>query len=255
MENQTKVAFVTGGGTGIGKQIALTLAKKGYDVALSCRESRKGADGAAEEIRALGRRAEVFSADLSKLEDIRRMFGEFREKFDRLDLFCNNAGLTEKMPFLETTEENFDRVTGVDFKGCFFAVQEAAKYMVEKEIAGSIVIISSNNDKAHFANSAVYGPVKAAVTKFAEHAALELAKYRIRVNTIAPGYTDTGSPRMGAKEDTYYKIPLQKWVTMEEVAEAVYYLSSPMASSVTGTELVMDNGALLVSDKRELYGY
>lgn len=250
-----KVAFVTGGGTGIGKGIALTLAKKGYDVAISCRESLKGAEAAASEIRALGRRAEIFSADLSKVDEILRMFRDFREKFDRLDLFCNNAGLTEKMPFLETTEENFDRVTGVDFKGAFFCVKEAAKFMVEKGIQGSIVIISSNNAEAHYANSAVYGPVKAAVSKFGEHAALELARYHIRVNTIEPGYTDTGSPRMGSKDDTYYKIPLGKWTTVEEVAEAVAYLGSPFASSITGATLVMDNGALLVSDKRELYGF
>ena len=253
--SESKVAFVTGGGTGIGRVIALTLAKKGYDVAISCRSSRQGADEAADEIRRLGRRAEVFSADLSRVEEIRKMFDAFRASFDRLDLFCNNAGLTEKLPFLETTEENFDRVTDVDFKGAFFCVQSAAQFMVEKKLPGSIVIISSNNAQAHFPNSSVYGAVKAAVSKFSEHAALELAHYGIRVNTVCPGFTDTGASRMANKDDTYYKIPLRKWVTMDEVAEAVAYLSSPAARSITGATLVMDNGALLVSDRHEYYGF
>lgn len=94
-----------------------------------------------------------------------------------------------------------------------------------------------------------------AAVKMAEHAAIELAKYGIRVNTIAPGWTDTGAVRLDKKEDTYYKVPLQKWVSPEEIAKAVEYLSSDAASSITGITLTIDNGALLVSDKRERYGF
>ena len=118
-----------------------------------------------------------------------------------------------------------------------------------------MVVISSNNYKAHFADVSVYGSLKAGLTKMAEHIAIELAQYKIRVNTIAPGWTDTGASRLDEKESTFYKIPLQKWTTSDEIADAVIYLASQSAISITGATLVIDNGALLVSDKRERYGF
>ena len=253
--NVRKTAFVTGGGTGIGKGIAVSLAKSGYDVAISYRGSEEGANDTLERIRHFGRKAAAIRADVSKKSDIDNMFSEFANHFERLDLFVNNAGITLKSSFIETSEEIFDTVCSVDFKGAFFCMQNAAKFMIDKNIKGSIVLISSNNAKAHFADVSVYGSVKAAAQKMAEHAAIELAKYGIRVNTVAPGWTDTGSSRLDDKESTYYKIPLKKWASVDEVADAVKYLASHSARSITGVTLTVDNGALLVSDKRERYGY
>ena len=253
--NVRKTAFVTGGGTGIGKGIAVSLAKSGYDVAILYRGSEEGANDTLERIRHFGRKAAAIRADVSKKSDIDNMFSEFANHFERLDLFVNNAGITLKSSFIETSEEIFDAVCSVDFKGAFFCMQNAAKFMIDKNIKGSIVLISSNNAKAHFADVSVYGSVKAAAQKMAEHAAIELAKYGIRVNTVAPGWTDTGASRLDDKESTYYKIPLKKWASVDEVADAVKYLASHSARSVTGVTLTVDNGALLVSDKRERYGY
>lgn len=253
--NVRKTAFVTGGGTGIGKGIAVSLAKSGYDVAISYRGSEEGANDTLECIRHFDRKAAAIRADVSKKSDIDNMFSEFANHFERLDLFVNNAGITLKSSFIETSEEIFDAVCSVDFKGAFFCMQNAAKFMIDKNIKGSIVLISSNNAKAHFADVSVYGSVKAAAQKMAEHAAIELAKYGIRVNTVAPGWTDTGASRLDDKESTYYKIPLKKWASVDEVADAVKYLASHSARSVTGVTLTVDNGALLVSDKRERYGY
>ena len=253
--NKSKVAFVTGGGTGIGKVIAITFAKNGYNVAISYRGSIEGALEVKEEIEKLGQKCFMLKADLSKYTDIVNMFNEFKKVSDRLDVLVNNAGLTVTMPFLETTEEVFDSMCDVDFKGAFFCTQEASKIMVEKNIEGSIIMITSNNAFAHFANVSVYGSVKIAAGKLAEHAAIELAKYKIRVNTIAPGWTNTGAERLGKKEDSFYKVPLQKWAECDEVADAAVFLSSPSAKSITGATLVIDNGALLVSDKREKYGF
>lgn len=253
--NVRKTAFVTGGGTGIGKGIAVSLAKSGYDVAISYRGSEEGANDTLERIRHFGRKAAAIRADVSKKSDIDNMFSEFANHFERLDLFVNNAGITLKSSFIETSEEIFDTVCSVDFKGAFFCMQNAAKFMIDKNIKGSIVLISSNNAKAHFADVSVYGSVKAAAQKMAEHAAIELAKYGIRVNTVAPGWTDTGASRLDDKESTYYKIPLKKWTSVNEVADAVKYLASHSARSITGVTLTVDNGALLVSDKRERYGY
>lgn len=247
-----KVAFVTGGGTGIGFGIARELLKEGYDVAVSYCGSKDGAEKIINYAKTLGRKAIAIKADISKVSEIEKMFLEFSCEFSRLDLFVNNAGITKKATFLDTTEELFDTICNVDFKGAFFAMQCAAKIMV-KQNSGNIVLISSNNAIAHFSDVSVYASVKTAATKLAEHMAIELAQYNIRVNTVAPGWVDTGSSRLDAKEETYYKVPLKKWATTEEVAKAVVYLSN--SSSITGATLLMDNGAVLVSDKRERYGF
>lgn len=249
-----KNAFVTGGGTGIGKQIALTLLENGYNVAVSFYSSSESVKEVLEYGKQLDKQVVAIKGDISKTGEINRMFNEYKEKFDTLDLFVNNAGVTMKSEFLETTEELFDSICNVDYKGAFFCMQAAARIMAEKK-SGSIILISSNNATAHFADVSVYGSAKAAATKLAEHMAIELAKYNIRVNVVAPVWTDTGASRLDDKESTYYKIPLQKWTETKEVAEAVVYLASDSAKSITGVTLVMDNGALLVSDKRERYGF
>lgn len=249
------VAFITGGASGIGKNIALTFAKNGYDVAISYRSSVEEISAVAAQIEAMGRKCVVLKADLSKYDDILNMFEEFRKSFDRLDVFVNNAGVTKKSAFLETTERDFDEICNVDFKGAYFCMQHAARIMVEKQIQGNIIAISSNNATAHFADVSVYGSVKTALTKLVEHVAIELAKHKIRANTIAPGWTDTGAKRLGEKEDTYYKIPLNKWVEPSEISDTCLFLVSPAAKSITGATIMMDNGAVLVSDKRERYGF
>ena len=252
---ERKVAFITGGASGIGKAITLELAKQGYDIAISYCGSEKKAQELVRDIEGNYGRAVAIKADVSKYSDIINLFNEFEMHYDKLNVFVNNAGITEKAAFLETTEELFDKVCDVDFKGAYFCIQQAAKIMVKNQTEGNIVLISSNNAYAHFADVSVYGAVKTAATKMAEHAAVELAKYKIRVNIIAPGWTDTGASRLGEKEDTYYKIPLCKWVEPSEIAQIVVYLSSQAACSITGTTIVMDNGALLLSDKRERYGF
>ena len=250
-----KTALVTGAGTGIGRGIALELAREGYDVMVHYCGSVEGARHVCKEVEAMGRIAVPCQADISAVEQIRSLFAVCRREFNHLDVFVNNAGLTMKAPFLETTEEMFDKICGVDFKGAYFCIQEAGRFMAETGTQGSIVLISSNNAMAHFGDVSVYGSVKAAATKLAEHAAIELAKYGIRVNTVAPGWTDTGADRLDAKENTFYKVPLKRWATPGEIGKTVCFLSSAAAASVTGAALVVDGGALLVSDKAEKYGF
>ncbi|HJA94097.1 MAG TPA: SDR family oxidoreductase [Candidatus Eisenbergiella merdipullorum] len=250
-----RTAFVTGGGTGIGKGIAIWLAKQGYDVAISYCASADGAYETVKEIEKIGRKCLAIQADIRYVDEIAKMFSEFRRHFTRMDLFVNNAGLTKKASFLETDQSLFDSVCEVNYRGAFFCMQGAAKMMIEQGIEGCIVVISSNNDTAYFADVAVYGSVKCAVTKLAKHVAIELAKYKINVNVIAPGWTDTGAERLEDKEATYYKIPLQKWVMVDEIAKTVEFLASDGAASITGTSIVIDNGALLMSDVREKYGF
>ena len=254
-KNINKVAFITGGGSGIGKAVAQRFAEEGYDVALSYAGSHSGALEVKKYIEGIGRKCEIYKADLGIYSEIIELFDKFEKDFGRIDVLVNNAGITDKSEFLETTEEIFDSMCNVDFKGSYFCTRQAAKIMCKNGIEGSIIVISSNNAAKHFANVSVYGAVKAAEEKFAEHAAIELAKYKIRVNIIAPGWTDTGAKRLGKKEDSFYKIPLQKWAEPSEIADAAIYLSSDSAKSITGAKLIIDNGASLVADKRELYGF
>ena len=246
--------LITGGGTGIGKSIAYEFAEHGYDVAITYSASADGAKQVVEDITEMGRKAIMIKADIRKYADIVNIFREYRKHFDTLDVFINNAGVTQKANFLNTTEEMFDNICNVDFKGAYFCMQQAAKLMIENNTAGSIIAISSNNADNVFADVSVYGSIKCAVNKLVKHIAIELAKYNITVNAIAPGWTDTGASRLDAKESTYYKIPLNKWATTREIAAACLYLASETASSITGTTLVIDNGASLLCDKREKYG-
>ena len=250
-----KRALVTGAGMGIGRGIALALAGAGYDVGVHYRSSGAGAEEVCGEIRGMGRRAQIYRADLTDLAQIEALFSAYKADFGAPDVFVNNAGVTKKAPFLETTPELFDEVCGADFRGAFFCMQSAARLMAEDGIRGCIVLIASNNAEAHFANASVYGSVKSAAVKLAEHAALELAPMGIRVNAVSPGWTDTGAARLGRREDTYYKIPLRRWTTPEEIGRTVLFLCSDAAASITGANLVVDGGALLQSDKPSAYGF
>lgn len=251
----SRTALVTGAGTGIGRAIALELGKAGYDVALHCNGSRKGAEGAADEIRRLGRKAAVLRHDLCEIAEIDAMFKAFAAEFGRLDLFVNNAGITLLAPFLEMTPEDFDKNCAVDFRAPYFCCQAAARMMKDQNGAGNIVIIASNNAYCRFARASAYGSMKTGLVKMAQHIALEMSKHGIRCNSISPGWTDTKAARLAEKETTYYKIPLRRWVQPEEVGKTVLFLDSPAAASITGADIVMDGGARLLSDKGEKYGF
>lgn len=250
-----KTVLVTGGGTGIGQGIAIEFAKAGYDVAVSYCGSKEGAEKTVSEIEKCGRTGLAIKADVGKIEQIDGMFRQLTKTFSHLDVFVNNAGITEKSDFLHTTPEMFDKICSIDYRGAFFCVQRAARLMVNLKTKGSIILISSNNAVAHFADVSVYASAKAAAEKMARHAAIELARYGIRINTIEPGWTDTGASRLDSKEETYYKVPLKKWATLEEIGKTAVFLASDAAASITGASVLADNGAHLVSDKREKYGF
>lgn len=250
MEGQSmdqKVAMVTGASQGIGKGIARELAKAGYDIALHCSSNLNAAQETAAEIHTLGRRCEVIQTDLSLYEGIVELFSAFDRVFDRIDVLVNNAGITVGGPMLEMDIETFDKVNAIDWRGGFFCTQFAVRRMIRRDIRGSVILITSNQSTMVFGGSAVYGPVKTALQKFCKHAALEFAPYGIRVNAIAPGFTDTGHPRMGDPERTYNAIPLHRWVSPAELGKMVLYLSSPDAASLSGEEITIDGGASLLA--------
>ena len=247
---EKKTALVTGAGMGIGRGIALGLAGAGYDVAIHYNGSAEGAMETAREASALGVRAETIQANLTSKDGITQLFDRFAEKFGRLDLLVNNAGVTKTADFTELSEEDLDLMYSLDLKGGYYCIAEAAKRM---EHGGNIVVIASNNAHMNTPRAAAYASVKAGLVHLVRHSAVELAYKGIRINAVSPGWTDTGSARLAKKETTYYKIPLKRWCRPEEIAETVLFLDSPAAASITGAEIVMDGGASLMSDLPEKY--
>ena len=239
------VAVITGAAKGIGRQIAVTLAEKGYDIAVNYHSSPELAQEVCREAERFGGRAEAFYGDMGKVEDIRCMYGRITEQFSAIDLVVNNAGLSSEVYFLDATEEMFDRMTGVDWKGVFFSSQIAADYMVSHGIQGVIVNISSNQVEGCWPRATIYGPTKAAVSKFTKNAAMELSKYGIRMVAVAPGYTDVGWAPDDIRWEAANRLPMRRFASTKEIAEAVAFLASEQAAYITGTTLTVDGGATL----------
>ena len=254
---EKKTALITGAGSGLGSGIARVLARSGYDVAIHTGTNVERARALAESLAAeCGVRAEVFSADFSQAGGAQRLFAQFRERFERLDLFVNNAGITKGGPILQMTEETFDLVHNVNWKNAYFSVQQAASIMVETKTAGNMVIISSNNHAMNWYGASVYATVKEALVKFTRHAAMEFAQYGIRVNCIAPGWIDTGEARMGGeqKERSIPAIPMKRWVQPEEIGQWILFLDGPAAASLTGDTIELDGGVRIMTGKPSDYG-
>jgi NAD(P)-dependent dehydrogenase (short-subunit alcohol dehydrogenase family) len=241
----SKTALVTGASKGIGRAVALELARAGYDLGVNCCQHEMEAQEVARAIVAEGRQALVLPADVGKKQQIDSMFDRFFERFQHIDLLVNNAGVSMFMPFLEVTEELWDTVTNVDWKASYFCAQRAARDMAQSGRGGVILNMSSNQKDGCWPTASVYGPTKMAIAKFTRHAAYELARYGIRVIAIAPGYTDVGWPPGDPVHEARGKIPLRRFATPEEIARVVRQLVSEEFSYMTGSCLDIDGGALL----------
>lgn len=240
-----KTALITGAAKGIGRQIALELAKAGYNIVVNYRSDRLAADEVCRQAEAWGAKALPIYADISVVEDIRKMYREVIGAFDHLDVVVNNAGISSEVYFLEATEEMFDRMTAIDWKGLYFSSQIAALHMVEKGIRGVIVNVSSNQVDGCWPRATIYGPTKAAVSKFTKNAAMELSQKGIRMVAVAPGYTDVGWEPGDIRLEAAARLPFKRFATTTEIARGVVYLASEDADYITGTTLTIDGGATL----------
>lgn len=245
---QRPIAFVTGSSRGIGAGIAREMAKAGYDLALNYVNSRDEAFKVKAEVEALGAKAVVIQGDISKLDDIERMFEEFGAAYDSIDVMVNNAGITRFAPFLEMTPQMWEEITNTDWRGSYFCAQKAARIMVDRGVKGTIINITSNHQTGCWPRASAYGPTKAALNKFTQNAALELAPHGIRMVSIAPGYThvrEIPPDRQERLQGLYNKLPLNRFCEPWEVGKACVFLAGEGAGYITGTCLVMDGGALL----------
>lgn len=237
-----KHALVTGASHGIGRAIAVALARNGYDVAVNYCSSEAAALQTCDLIRQAGGRALPLKADVGSYDQLIRMFEEYDKIFGTLDFMMNNAGVSEFHPLLEVTEQQWDRVMRIDWKGVYFGTQQAALRM--KDRGGCIMNMSSNHVDGCFPDASIYASAKAAVAKFTENAAMELAPYHIRVLALAPGYTKVWSDDNPINQAAA-RIPLKRFATPEEIAEIVVFLASGKCSYMTGNRITIDGGALL----------
>ncbi|MBL9187000.1 MAG: 3-oxoacyl-ACP reductase FabG [Opitutaceae bacterium] len=240
-----KTVLVTGASTGIGRTLALGCARAGADIILNCHTDRTGADSAAAEIRALGRRALVVRADLRSVKQIDRMFAAAKKSFPRLDVLINNAGLTGWAGFFDTTEEKWDTVLDTNLKGTFFCSLAAARWMRDTKTAGSIVNVSTQCAELAVRNLVAYGTSKAGIHGLTKQLAVELASLGIRVNTFAPGPVNVAR---NLRDDPDYRrvwgamIPLGRTAEPEEMIGPALFLASDDSSYITGQTLFVDGG-------------
>lgn len=247
MENVEKAALVTGASRGIGRAIALALAKKGYVVAVNYGGSQAAAEGVKAEIEAAGGRAIVIQGDVSKAEDVDKVFAEIKKEFGRLDVLVNNAGITRDSLMLRLKEENWDAVINTDLKSGFLTMKAAAPIMM-KQKKGAIVNIASVVGIMGNIGQINYSAAKAGVIGMTKTAARELAARGVRVNAVAPGFIATSMTDVipeKIKEGMIHSIPLGRMGLAEDVANAVCFLASDEASYITGQVLKVDGGMVM----------
>lgn len=239
-----KTAIVTGASRGIGRAIALALARAGADVVINCLGQVQAAEGVAEEIRAAGRRALVVRADVSDSGEAAAMVERAVKEFGRIDILVNNAGITRDNLLLRMREDDWDAVIDVNLKGAFNCTKAAVRYMIKSRF-GRIINISSVVGLFGNAGQVNYAASKAGLIGFAKALARELGPRNITVNTVAPGFIATDMTEQLAekvKVDLLSRIPLGRFGSPEEVAGTVVFLASDVAAYITGQVIVVDGG-------------
>jgi NAD(P)-dependent dehydrogenase (short-subunit alcohol dehydrogenase family) len=238
-------ALVTGASKGIGRGIALALARAGADVVVNYNSDCTGAENVVREIEALGRKAVAVHASVGKSVDVNRMFDEILPHFSPLTILVNNAGVQTWKPLLELTEDEWDHVLDTNLKGCFLCTQRAGAHMRDHGLGGSIINIGSGCNKVAFPNLVNYTTSKGGIEMFTKSAAVELGRYKIRVNCAAPGAIEV--ERTKNEGGDYASIwskaaPMGRIGTPEDVGEFVVFLASPAAEFISGQTLWIDGG-------------
>lgn len=247
---EKKVAIITGGSRGIGKEIAKKFAKENYNLVINYVSEKTNTEELKKEFEAFGAfGAEVLfiKTNVTSYEECEKMAKDAINQFGKIDVLVNNAGVTKDSLLLRMKEEDFDTVINVNLKGTFNVTKACIPYMMKKK-SGKIVNISSVVGISGNSGQANYAASKAGIIGFTKSVAKELASRNILANCIAPGYiaTDmTNGLSDAVKESINNQIPLKRVGMPEEVAKAVYFLASEENSYITGQVLNVDGGMLI----------
>jgi glucose 1-dehydrogenase len=244
-----KVALVTGASAGIGRAAALALAEEGADVALNYLGYDESAQFAADQIRTAGRRALLCPVDVSSQDAVEKMVDRVVAELGRLDIFVSSAVYSDRELFHTANMEGFRRTIDVTMWGAFYSLRAAANKMIAQGQGGAAVVVSSAQARIAHPSCMAYNMAKAAIDQMARTAALELAPYKIRVNILYPGWTDTPGERKFFSEqvlrEACKELPTGRLARPEEIARGVLFLVDPESEYVTGTTLAIDGGAQL----------
>ena len=238
-----RVAFVTGGSRGIGREIALTLCRAGFDIVVASPEIEKNEE-VAEKIRACSGQALTVNLNLLSHDSIRAAFATALEKFGRIDVLVNNAGVTKDGLAVRMKREDWDRVLQINLHGAFFACQQVLPVMMRQRY-GRIVNIASVVGESGNAGQANYVASKAGLIGLTKALAQEMAPREITVNAVAPGFIDTDMTAVLSdelKEKLLAQVPLRRLGRAEEIAAAVRFLASDEAGYITGHVLNVNGG-------------
>ena len=243
----SKVAFVTGATRGIGKQIAITLAKDGYDIAVNYRTANEELEAVKKEIEACQVACFPVQGDVSKFEDTEKMAKEIIDTWGRIDVLVNNAGITRDTLLMRMKQEDFEDVIQVNLVGTFQVTKHVIPYMM-KQREGRIINISSVVGVSGNAGQTNYSASKAGIIGFTKSLAKEVASRNILVNAVAPGMIATQMTEVlkdEVKEEIAKAIPVKRIGTAEDVANVVSFLASEKSSYITGQVIHVDGGMLM----------
>jgi glucose 1-dehydrogenase len=249
MSLQNKVAIVTGGNSGIGKAIVLELAKQGANIAIDYIAHPEATQELEQEIVALGDQAIGVEADVSKVEDLQKLVAAAVDKFGRLDIMVNNAGVETRTSVLDTTEAQYDKVLRINLKSAFFGTQIAAQQMIKQGSGGRIINITSVHEDWPMPGNTAYCLSKGGVRMLTRTAGVELAPHNILVVGVGPGAVATPINLVTMKDPAKLAqlnaaIPLGRMAEPEEIGSVVAFLAGGGASYITATTIFADGGIM-----------
>ena len=244
---EKKTVFVTGASRGIGKEVALKYAENGYDVIINYVSDKTDVETLEKEFKEKGADTLILKADVSNPEEVQNVVDKAIEKFGKIDVLVNNAGITRDNLLMRMSEEEFDKVLEINLKGTFLVTKAVTKYMMKKR-SGSIINLSSVVGVAGNAGQCNYSASKAGIIGFTKSVAKELASRNIRANAVAPGFIETDMTAVlsdSVKESIHNQIPLKRMGSAKEVAELIYFLGSEKSSYITGQVINIDGGMVM----------